>query len=416
LPVKTQDGIHPKNKENAMVKTEITVPKNATAALVLSDGTVFFGQGIGKTGTTFGEICFNTGLTGYQEVLTDLSYAGQIITFTFPHIGNVGTNFEDVESVTPVARGLIIRENITNPSNFRNDNHLNKWLEKNKITGICGIDTRALTRYIRTKGAQNAAIRYFDKQSELKLDELQRSVAGYPSLKGMELAEGVSCKKPYDRDETIWHLGEGHGHLNTPKYKVVAIDYGAKLNILRCLADLGCDVTIVPATAKAEDILALNPDGIFLSNGPGDPAATGKYALPELKKLIDSGKPIFGICLGHQLLALALGCTTTKMHQGHRGCNHPVQDLATGKVEITSQNHGFMVDRNSLPEDVEITHTSLFDDCVEGIRSKTKPVFCVQYHPESSPGPHDSHYLFERFIDLIEESGVQSSELRKKKV
>jgi carbamoyl-phosphate synthase small subunit len=385
-----------------MVATDITVPKNATAALVLADGKVFFGQGIGKIGTTFGEICFNTGLTGYQEVLTDLSYAGQIITFTFPHIGNVGANFEDVESTNPVARGLVIRENITNPSNFRSDSHLNKWLEKNKITGICGIDTRALTKYIRTKGAQNASICFFEKKADLNLKSLQIQVADYPSLKGMELAEGVSCKKSYERAETKWKLGKGHGTLSGGKYKVVAIDYGAKLNILRCLSDLSCDVTIVPATATADEILALNPDGIFLSNGPGDPAATGKFAVPEIQKLMESGKPIFGICLGHQLLALAMGCTTTKMHQGHRGSNHPVQDLDTRKVEITSQNHGFVVSKSALPEDVEITHLSLFDDTVEGIKSKSKPVFSVQYHPESSPGPHDSHYLFDRFIKLME--------------
>jgi carbamoyl-phosphate synthase small subunit len=385
-----------------MVTTDVTVPKNATAALVLADGKVFFGQGIGKHGTTFGEICFNTGLTGYQEILTDLSYAGQIITFTFPHIGNIGANSEDIESKHPVARGLIIRENITTPSNFRSNSHLNDWLIKNKITGIAGIDTRALTRHIRLHGAQNVAICFFEKKAELNLKSLLEKALAYPSLKGLELAEGVSCDKIYASKETVWKLGTGHGKLGKAKYKVVAIDYGAKLNILRCLADLGCDVTIVPATTSAEEILGLNPDGIFLSNGPGDPAATGEYALPILKKLIASGKPIFGICLGHQLLALAMGCSTSKMHQGHRGSNHPVQDLATGKVEITSQNHGFVVSKNALPDDVEITHLSLFDDTVEGIKSKTKPVFSVQYHPESSPGPHDSHYLFGRFIDLME--------------
>jgi carbamoyl-phosphate synthase small subunit len=389
-----------------MVTTDITVPKNSTAALVLADGKVFFGKGIGKHGTTFGEICFNTSLTGYQETLTDLSYAGQIITFTFPHIGNVGTNTEDIESKHPVARGLVIREEITSPSNFRSQSHLNDWLIKNKITGISGVDTRALTRHIRLNGAQNVAICFFEKKSDLHLSALQKEVQQYPSLKGLELAEGVSCEKVYERNETIWKLGRGHGELSNPKYKVVAIDYGAKLNILRCLSDLGCDVTIVPATATADEILAFNPDGIFLSNGPGDPAATGKYAIPHLQKLIESGKPIFGICLGHQLLALAMGCTTTKMHQGHRGSNHPVQDLATRKVEITSQNHGFVVSKNALPADVEITHLSLFDDTVEGFRSKTKPVFAVQYHPESSPGPHDSHYLFLRFIGLMEDAAA----------
>ncbi|MCE3232669.1 MAG: Carbamoyl-phosphate synthase small chain [Rickettsiaceae bacterium] len=394
-----------------MVTTEITVPKNATAALVLADGKVFFGKGIGKHGTTFGEICFNTGLTGYQEVLTDLSYAGQIITFTFPHIGNVGTNTEDIESVAPVARGLVIREDITSPSNFRSDKHLNEWLAKNKITGIAGIDTRALTRHIRLNGAQNVAICNFDNPGELDLPALQKQVQQYPSLNGMELAEGVSCNKTYESSETAWKLGEGHGKQSEPKYKVVAIDYGAKLNIMRHLADFGCDVTIVPAKTSAGEILALNPDGIFLSNGPGDPAATGKYAISVLQKLIASDKPVFGICLGHQLLALAMGCTTTKMHQGHRGSNHPVMDLATGKVEITSQNHGFMVNKDNLPADVEITHLSLFDDSIEGIKSKSKPVFSVQYHPESSPGPHDSRYLFERFISLMEV--VNGQEIKK---
>lgn len=385
-----------------MTKTEIKIPKNSTAALILADGKIFFGKNIGAKSTTFGEICFNTGLTGYQETLTDLSYAGQIITFTFPHIGNVGTNAEDEESASPSARGLVVREDITQPSSFRADSHLNDWLKKKKLTGICGIDTRALTRYIRTHGAQNAAICSFDSAAKFDYDKILSELQEHPSLKGMELAEGVSIKKSQKWTQSNWKLGKGYSDVKGAKHKVVAIDYGAKLNILRCLAEVSCDVTVVPATTSAEDILKLNPDGVFLSNGPGDPAATGKYAIPTLKKLIDSGLPIFGICLGHQLLAQTLGCTTTKMHQGHRGSNHPVQDLATGKVEITSQNHGFVVTKNALPEDVEITHLSLFDDTVEGLKSKTKPVFSVQYHPEASPGPHDSFYLFEKFAKLME--------------
>lgn len=380
-----------------------TLPQNCSAALVFADGKVFFGSGIGAVGTTVGEICFNTGITGYQEILTDLSYAGQIINFTFPHIGNVGTNDEDLESGSPAAKGLIIRDNITTPSNFRSTCHLNDWLKKKKITGICGVDTREITRYIRTHGPQNVAICYFEKKSGLKLKDLHKLAAEKPSLKGMELAKGVTCKEPYFWEETTWKLGSGFTDNKIAKHRVVAIDFGAKLNILRCLSSVGCKVKVVPSTATAEEILKYNPDGIFLSNGPGDPAATGKYALDVLKKLIDSGIPVFGICLGHQLLALALGCDTAKMHQGHRGSNHPVQDVATGKVEITSQNHGFVVTKESLSEDVEITHISLFDGTIEGIKSKTKPVFSVQHHPEASPGPQDSFYLFRRFVSLIEE-------------
>jgi carbamoyl-phosphate synthase small subunit len=385
-----------------MIVKEITIPQNATAALILADGKIFFGSGIGKIGSTTGEICFNTGITGYQETITDLSYAGQIITFTFPHIGNVGTNSEDTESKKPSAKGIVIRESITNPSNFRNQLHLNDWLKKNNITGISGIDTRALTLYIRLHGAQNATIGYFAQDKKPDLELIIKKTAEYPSLKGIELAEGVSCKESFKWNEGKWKLNQGFNKNPNPKYKVVSIDYGAKLNIVRCLVEVGFDVTVVPATTSAKDILRHEPDGIFLSNGPGDPAATGQYAIPVLKELMNAGKPIFGICLGHQLLALALGCTTTKMHQGHRGSNHPVKDLATGKVEITSQNHGFVVTKTLVPSDVEITHLSLFDDTIEGIKSKTKPVFSVQYHPESSPGPHDSYYLFERFYKLVE--------------
>ncbi len=380
------------------------IPQHATAALVFADGTVFFGQGVGEKGIAVGEICFNTGLTGYQEVLTDLSYAGQIITFTFPHIGNVGANSNDMESGAPAARGLIIRENITSPSNFRATESLNSWLIAKKLTGICGVDTRAITRFIRKHGAQNVAICYFDKQRDLDITRLQKLAEVHPSMKGMELASGVSSTRTHSWKIGAWNEKENCYNNNTkPKFKVVAIDYGAKLNILRSLAEVGCDVTVVPAKTAAADILKHKPDGIFLSNGPGDPAATGEYALPELRKLIEANIPMFGICLGHQLLALALGCETKKMVQGHRGSNHPVQDLKTKKVEITSQNHGFVVCDQQLPNDVEVSHRSLFDGTVEGIRSKTHPVFTVQYHPEASPGPKDSAYLFKRFITLMED-------------
>lgn len=384
-----------------MTNTGIKIPEGATAALIMADGRIFFGKGIGSHAISIAEICFNTSLTGYQEILTDPSYAGQIITFTFPHIGNVGINSDDEESLGPVARGLIVREDITNPANFRSQIHLDKWLKDKKITGICGVDTRAITRHVRMHGAQNVAIYYFGKNEPDVAAKLEK-VKAYPSLKGMELAATVTSENPYSWDKTTWELGKGSVKKSGGKFKVVAVDYGMKHNILRCLVSVGCDVQVVPAETSAEEILKFKPDGIFLSNGPGDPSATGQYAIPVIKKLVESGVPIFGICLGHQLLALALGCVTTKMHQGHRGANHPVQDLATGKVEITSQNHGFTVVKNALPEDVEITHLSLFDNTIEGIRSKTKPAFSVQYHPESSPGPHDSFYLFERFVGLME--------------
>jgi carbamoyl-phosphate synthase small subunit len=385
-----------------MPQSTATPPAYATAALVLADGKVFYGYGIGAKGTTLGEICFNTGMTGYQEILTDPSYAGQIITFTFPHIGNVGTNTEDIESVKPSVRGLVIREAITPPSNYRNHDHFQHWLQKNHIIGISGIDTRALTRHIRLAGPQNAVICHVSNASQLNIATLHKKVNAHPSLEGMELAQSVSVTANYFWSQTTWSSTTGYGKTTAPFYRVVAIDYGAKLNILRHLAHLNCDVTIVPSTISAEDILKLNPDGIFLSNGPGDPAATGQYAIAVLQKLIARGIPVFGICLGHQLTALALGCTTSKMKQGHRGSNHPVLHLASGRVEITSQNHGFVVDENSLPADIQVTHRSLFDQTIEGLESKNKPVFTVQYHPESSPGPHDSQYLFQQFIDLMQ--------------
>jgi carbamoyl-phosphate synthase small subunit len=336
----------------------------------------------------------------YQEVLTDPSYAGQIITFTFPHIGNVGANPEDLESTTPAARGLIVRDDITEPSNYRARQHLDAWLTSFNLIGLAGLDTRRLTRRIRDRGAPNGVICH-EPSGRFDLDALIAEARAWPGLNGMDLAKDVTCRQTYTWTETRWSKERGYGDLikdgRTADYHVVAIDYGAKRNILRCLADTGCKVTVVPATATAEEILRHDPDGIFLSNGPGDPAATGVYAVPEIKKLIATGKPIFGICLGHQLLSLAFGAKTYKLNLGHRGANQPVQDLETGKVEITSQNHGFAVDRASLPANVKETHKSLFDGIVEGMRSLDKPVFSVQYHPEASPGPQDSHYLFERF-------------------
>jgi len=373
------------------------------AALLLADGTIFWGHGIGTAGVVFGEICFNTAMTGYQEILTDPSYNGQIITFTFPHIGNVGCNDQDAESGDRHigACGVVVRERITSPSNFRSRQNLNEWLSKRGISGISGVDTRALTRHIRKNGAQNAAIVSDKLQvASCRLQEVVEQLASYPPLNGMELAKKVTTKKNYEWSEPRWQLATCNLQPAT-SFHVVAIDYGEKLNILRCLASYGCRVTVVPAKTPVEEILALKPDGVFLSNGPGDPAATGKYAVPVIRKLIELGLPVFGICLGHQMLALALGGRTEKMHQGHRGANHPVKNLETGMVEITSQNHGFVVHEDSLPKNVMITHRSLFDGSVEGLRLKDKPVFSVQYHPESSPGPHDSMYLFGQFVDTM---------------
>lgn len=378
-----------------------TRPPEANAALVLADGTVFWGRGIGLTGRSTGEVCFNTSITGYQEILTDPSYAGQIITFTFPHIGNVGTNIEDIETVTPAARGCVIRADITDPANWRSTQHLDAWLQSHGLTGVAGVDTRQLTRRVRDGGAPIGTLVYVDAGVP-DIEAALLEAAKWPGLEGMDLAKDVSCRQTYGWDETGWTLGKGYGHQTAPRHHVVAVDYGAKRNILRCLAGAGCKVTVVPATATAEDVLAHKPDGIFLSNGPGDPAATGIYAVPMIQKLLKTETPIFGICLGHQMLALALGAKTSKMHLGHRGANHPVKDLATGKVEITSQNHGFLVKRDSLPKGVVETHKSLFDGSLEGIRVEGKPVFSVQYHPEASPGPQDSHYLFDRFVDLMD--------------
>ncbi len=378
-----------------------------TALLVLADGTVLEGTGFGAIGHAVGEVCFNTAMTGYEEILTDPSYAGQIITFTFPHIGNVGTNDEDIETVnmasTPGARGLILRTPITQPSNYRNKKHLDAWLKARGVIGLSGIDTRALTNLIREKGMPNAVIAHA-ADGNFNIEVLKREAREWPGLVGMDLVPRVTSSQRFIWNENEWAWGKGYGQGAGEKYHVVAIDYGVKRNILRLLSSIGAKVTVVPATTSAEDILALKPDGVFLSNGPGDPAATGEYAVPVIKKMIDSGTPTFGICLGHQMLGIALGGKTMKMHQGHHGANHPVKDLTTGKVEITSMNHGFAVDKDSLPHNVEQTHISLFDGSNCGIALKDKPVFSVQYHPEASPGPRDSHYLFQRFAGLMEKN------------
>jgi carbamoyl-phosphate synthase small subunit len=373
----------------------------ATGLVVLADGTVLEGRGIGAAGTSVGEVCFNTSMTGYQEILTDPSYAGQIITFTFPHIGNVGANPDDLETTTPPARGLILSADITEPSSWRATTHLNGWLKSNGLVGVAGLDTRRLTRRIRDGGAPSGVVAHAP-DGRFDLAALRAQAAAWPGLDGMDLALEVSCRQSYRWEETPWKLGQGFGRQAAPRFHVVAVDYGAKRNILRCLAAVGARVTVVPASATADEILDHRPDGIFLANGPGDPAATGVYAVPTIRKLLATEIPLFGICLGHQLLALALGARTKKMHLGHRGANHPVKDLTTGKVEITSQNHGFAVLPESLPAGVEVTHVSLFDGSNEGLALTGKPVFSVQYHPEASPGPQDSHYLFRRFADLIE--------------
>ncbi len=379
----------------------IIQPDGATAALVLADGSVFWGRGIGAAGAAVGEVCFNTSITGYQEILTDPSYAGQIINFTFPHIGNVGANPEDIESTTPFARGLVVSTDLTQPANWRATRHFNDWLDSWGLIGLAGIDTRRLTRRIRDLGAPNGVIAHAP-DGRFDLEGLLAQSQKWPGLEGMDLALEVCSRQISTWNETRWDLGTGYGTQTAPRHRVVAVDYGAKRNILRALASSGCHVTVVPADATVEDIMRHEPDGIFLSNGPGDPAATGVYAVPTIQGLLATGKPLFGICLGHQLLALALGGKTAKMPRGHRGANHPVKDLMTGKVEITSQNHGFAVLPETLPDSVEVTHVSLFDGSNEGFRVKDKPVFSVQYHPEASPGPQDSHYLFERFVAAME--------------
>jgi carbamoyl-phosphate synthase small subunit len=377
-----------------------------TALLVLADGTVLEGAGFGAVGHAVGEVCFNTAMTGYQEILTDPSYAGQIITFTFPHIGNVGTNSEDIETVnlaaTPGARGVVLNTAITAPSNYRAARHLDEWLKGRGVIGLCGLDTRALTSLIRRNGMPNAVIAHAP-DGKFDLDAIKKEAREWPGLNGMDLVPMVTSGQRFTWDETAWRWGEGYGRQDKPEFHVVAIDYGIKRNILRLLAGAGCRITVVPAQTTAADILALKPDGVFLSNGPGDPAATGEYAVPVIREVIDSGVPTFGICLGHQMLGLAVGARTMKMHQGHHGANHPVKDLTTGKVEITSMNHGFAVDRTTLPPHAIETHVSLFDGSNCGIALKERPVFSVQYHPEASPGPRDSHYLFTRFTRLMRE-------------
>ncbi len=403
-------------------------PEGATGVLALADGTLVWGRGFGAEGAAVGEVCFNTAMTGYQEVMTDPSYAAQIVTFTFPHIGNVGANPEDEESGNPIALGCIVREDVTAPSSFRAAGRFDDWLRANGRIGLAGVDTRALTRAIRIGGAPNGVIAY-SRAGVFDVAALVEQARAWPGLEGMDLAKDVSTLQTYQWDEGLWTLGEGYtkgastslgtngegagsspqpfalsaleGRAPERKPHVVAIDYGLKRNILRNLVAAGARVTVVPATATFEEVMRHQPDGVFLSNGPGDPAATGAYAVPVIRQLLEISKPIFGICLGHQLLGLAVGARTAKMHQGHRGANHPVKRAEDGKVEITSMNHGFAVEAASLPANAQATHVSLFDGSLAGLRLTDKPAFSVQYHPEASPGPQDSHYLFKRFVDRL---------------
>ena len=383
-------------------------PPRRTAVLVLADGTVIEGHGLGAVGEAVGEVCFNTAMTGYQEILTDPSYADQIITFTFPHIGNVGVNAEDEETYNldagAAVRGCVLRAPVTAPSNWRAEGHFSDWLAARGIIGICGVDTRALTARIREHGMPNAVIAHHP-DGEFDIEALKRRAAEWPGIVGADLAARVTTREIGEWRQTTWSWPRGYGELDPAeaRFHVVAVDYGIKRNILRCLADVGCRVTVVPADTPAADILALDPDGVFLSNGPGAPAATGdNYATRQIRALVESGRPLFGICLGHQMLAISLGARTRKMKQGHHGANHPVKDYTTAKVEITSMNHGFTVDSASLPEGVEETHISLFDGTNCGIAVKDAPVFSVQHHPEASPGPQDSHYLFRRFAQYMQ--------------
>ncbi len=382
-------------------KVKKTNSKNSqinTGILVLENKKVFRGIGIGYQGEATGEVCFNTSLTGYQEIISDPSYAGQIINFTFPHIGNVGTNKQDYESDKIWTKGVIFNSEITSPSNYRSFLHLDAWLKKNKIVGITGLDTRSLTNFIRDKGAPKGTIAY-SKNGKFNINKLTNSTIKWSGLKNLDLAEKVTTQKNYIwKGLKTWKKETGYRKNNKSSFHVVAIDYGIKKNILRYFSDFNCKVTVVTCKTSAEKILALKPNGIFLSNGPGDPAATGKYAIKTVQKLISSNLPVFGICLGHQILALALNAKTKKMKLGHRGANHPVKNLINKKVEITSQNHGFEIIKESLSKNIQITHKSLFDNSIEGIKLKNKPVFSVQYHPESNPGPQDSHYLFNDFI------------------
>jgi len=374
-----------------------------TACLALADGTLFYGEGFGAVGQTEAELCFNTAMTGYQEIMTDPSYAAQVVTFTFPHIGNVGVTPEDDEAAEPAAAGMVVKWSPTEPSNWRAAGTLSDWLAKRGRIAIGGVDTRRLTRAIRQQGAPHVALAH-NPEGTFDIEALVRAARGFSGLEGLDLAKEVTCAQSYRWDEMRWAWPEGYTKRTQPGHRVVAIDYGAKRNILRCLASAGCDVTVLPATATAEDVIAQSPDGLFLSNGPGDPAATGLYAVPMIREVLEkTDMPVFGICLGHQMLALALGATTVKMNHGHHGANHPVKDLETGKVEITSMNHGFTVDSQTLPPGVVETHVSLFDGSNCGIRVADRPVFSVQYHPEASPGPQDSYYLFERFARAMHE-------------
>jgi carbamoyl-phosphate synthase small subunit len=382
-------------------------PSGATGVLVLASGEVVWGRGFGAEGAAAGEVCFNTAITGYQEIMTDPSYAGQIITFTFPHIGNVGTNPEDVEAASPHALGAIVREDVTEPSSFRSTIDFRAWMAANGRIGLSGVDTRALTRLIRVRGAPNAVIAH-NAAGVFDIPALLARARAWPGLEGMDLARDVTCLHSYRWETGLWRLGNGYAAKpdknDTPGTKtprVVAMDFGIKHNILRNIVDTGCEVMVVPATASFEEIMAHAPDGLFLSNGPGDPAATGAYAVLVIRKWLETGKPLFGICLGHQMLGLAVGATTTKMHQGHRGANHPVKRLADDAVEITSMNHGFAVDAATLPAHARVTHISLFDGSNCGFELTDRPAFSVQYHPESSPGPQDSHYLFEKFAGML---------------
>ena len=384
-----------------------STPVKPTACLALADGTLFYGRGFGATGLTTAELCFNTAMTGYQEIMTDPSYAGQVVTFTFPHIGNTGVTPEDDETAEPVAAGMVVKWDPTEPSNWRATEELTTWLAKKGRIGVGGVDTRRLTRAIRQQGAPHVAIAH-DPDGNFDVEALVAAARGFSGLEGLDLAKEVTCAQSYQWNEMRWAWPEGFAPQEAPKHKVVAIDFGAKRNILRCLASAGCDVTVLPATATAEEVLAHSPDGVFLSNGPGDPAATGEYAVPMIKSVLETDLPVFGICLGHQMLALALGAKTVKMNHGHHGANHPVKDKTTGKVEITSMNHGFTVDSQTLPEGVEETHVSLFDGSNCGIAMSDRPVFSVQYHPEASPGPQDSFYLFERFAAAMDDRKVSA--------
>lgn len=378
-----------------------------TAAIVLADGTIIMGKGCGATGITEAEICFNTAITGYQEILTDPSYAGQVVTFTFPHIGNVGANNEDQEMLeagkSDGALGAVFKADITNPSNYRSSQHLNDWLKERGIIAISGIDTRALTNLIREKGLANCVIAH-SQDGKFDFEDLKKRAQEWSGLEGLDLAKTVGHGQANPWSEKPWVWNEGYSNSADQQYHVVALDFGVKRNILRLMAGLGCKVTIMPATASADEVLAHKPDGIFLSNGPGDPAATGEYSVKTIQDILKTDVPVFGICLGHQMLALALGAKTTKMHQGHHGANHPVKDHTTDKVEIVSMNHGFAVDAESLPQGVKQTHTSLFDGTNCGLEVEGRPIFSVQHHPEASPGPQDSHYLFKRFLNLMKQN------------